>query len=267
MRMATSVFIPHYTTKVYTVKKWYDQAMRFGPRLLILVMAALLCGEGALGAAEKPVPVAHQRARLRAQRLGLGTRAAASALLRGMPEARWVSAAGGAKDRLPGTLRWPVTKGWFVRGFGSGDDGHHLAVDIAGNTGWNVRAAADGIVGYADDGVKGYGNLIMLVHSGGLVTLYGHNSKLKVVPGQLVARGDVISEVGSTGISRGPHVHFEMMYRGEMCDPLSLFRPGVRHHDGHTSPLPKAIWRRPDKRPSAVECRPRHGAAEEPESP
>jgi murein DD-endopeptidase MepM/ murein hydrolase activator NlpD len=253
---------------VYTVKKWYDPAMWLGSRLLLLVALSLVCGESAVLAAGKPVPAAHKRARARAERLGLGTRVAASSLLRGEPEARWVSAAGGAKDRLPGTLRWPVTKGWFVRGFGSGEGGRHLAVDIAGDTGWNVRAAADGIVGYADDGVKGYGNLVMIVHSGGVVTLYGHNSKLKVAAGQLVARGDVIAEVGSTGISRGPHVHFEMLHGGLVCDPLPLFRPGVRHRDGHLSPLDRAIWRRPSKRPDAVECRPRHGGpAEEPESP
>jgi murein DD-endopeptidase MepM/ murein hydrolase activator NlpD len=241
--------------------------MWFGPRLSLLLVLAFVCGESAVLAAEKPLPAAIRRARARAERLGLGTRGAANALLRGEPEARWVSAAGGEKGRLPGTLRWPVTKGWFVRGFGSGDDGHHLAVDIAGETGWNVRAAADGIVGYADDGVKGYGNLLMIVHSGGVVTLYGHNSKLKVVAGQRVARGDVVAEVGSTGISRGPHVHFEMLYGGELCDPLPLFRPGVRHRDGHMSPLPRAIWRRPTQRPAVVKCRARHGSQEEPESP
>ena len=241
--------------------------MRLGGYLLVLQALAFACGESVAVAAEKPSPPAHRRARARAERLGLGTRVAASALLRGEPEARWVGASGGAKDRLPGTLRWPVTKGWFVRGFGSGEGGRHLAVDIAGETGWNVRAAADGIVGYADDGVKGYGNLVMIVHSGGLVTLYGHSSKLKVAAGQLVARGDVIAEVGSTGISRGPHVHFEVLYRGELCDPLPLLRPGVRHRDGHMTPLPRAIWRRPDRRPAAVECRARHSANDEPESP
>jgi murein DD-endopeptidase MepM/ murein hydrolase activator NlpD len=228
--------------------------------MLLVLALALACGA-------KPSPPGHGKARARAERLGLGTRAAASALLRGEPEARWVRAAGGSPDRLPGTLRWPVTKGWFVRGFGSGEGGRHLAVDIAGKEGWNVRSAADGIVGYADDGVKGYGKLVMVVHPGGLVTLYGHNSKLSVAAGQRVARGDVLAEVGSTGISRGPHVHFEMLYRGTLCDPLPLFRPGVRHRDGHTSPLPRALWRRPDKRPSGLECRARHGAAEEPETP
>ncbi|MCK9461660.1 MAG: M23 family metallopeptidase [Proteobacteria bacterium] len=243
--------------------------MRLRSLLLVILVSALAVGASAALAAGKPEPAGHQRARARAERLGLGTRVAASALLRGEPEARWASAAGGGKDRLPGTLRWPVAKGWFVRGFGSGENGRHLAVDIAGQTGWNVRAAADGIVGYADDGVKGYGNLVMIVHSGGVVTLYGHNSKLKVAAGQLVARGDVIAEVGSTGISRGPHVHFEMLYGGLVCDPLPLFRPGVRHRDGHMSPLPRAIWRRPTRRPDAVECRPRHGGSKngEAESP
>ena len=129
--------------------------MVLAARLSLVLALAFVGGEGAVIAAPRPLPPAARSARARAERLGRGTLAAASALLRGQPEARWVSAAGGARDRLPGTLRWPVTKGWFVRGFGSGDEGRHLAVDIAGETGWNVRAAADGIVGYAHDGVTG----------------------------------------------------------------------------------------------------------------
>jgi murein DD-endopeptidase MepM/ murein hydrolase activator NlpD len=205
--------------------------------------------------AEPPNGKPARRAAALAERLGLGTKAAANALFRGQPEARWVNAAGGGRDKLPGTLRWPVAKGWFVRGFGSSSDGHHLAIDIGGKTGANVRAAADGIVGYAGDGVSGFGNLVILVHSGGMLTFYGHNSKLAVVAGQRVRRGDVIAEVGSTGISRGPHVHFEMAYGGELCDPLPLFRPGVRRHDGRPMPIEKAVWRWPSKRPSAVTCR------------
>ena len=218
------------------------------------VAIAIFAG-AALAEPPKGKPV--RRASALAERLGLGTKAAANALFRGQPEPRWVAAAGGARDKLPGTLRWPVAKGWFVRGFGSSSDGHHLAVDIGGKTGANVRAAADGIVAYADDTVAGFGNLVILVHSGGMLTFYGHNSKLKVIAGQRVRRGDVIAEVGSTGISRGPHVHFEMAYGGELCDPLPLMRPGVRRHDGHPMPLEKAVWRWPSKRPGAVTCRAR----------
>ena len=196
-----------------------------------------------------------RRALALAQRLGLGTRQAASALLRGRVERRWVHAAGG--DRLPGHLRWPVTNGWFVRGYGSGEGGYHLAVDIMGRIGWNVRAAAPGIVGYAGNEVPGYGNMVILIHPGGWVTMYAHNSANSVVAGQRVPRGGIIGEVGSTGISRGPHVHFELIFDGKNCDPAMLFRPGIRHRDGHLSPIPRVDWVRPEALPERVRCAPR----------
>jgi murein DD-endopeptidase MepM/ murein hydrolase activator NlpD len=190
-----------------------------------------------------------------ARRLGLGTREVASALLRGRVEPRWARAAGG--NRLPGHLRWPVSEGWYVRGFGSGEGGYHLAVDIMGRIGWNVRASAPGIVAYAGDEVPGYGNMVMIVHPGGWVTMYAHNSANSVVAGQRVVRGAIIGEVGSTGISRGPHVHFELMHDGRNCDPAALFRPGIRHRDGHLTPLPTVDWLRPGERPERVRCLPR----------
>ncbi len=189
-----------------------------------------------------------------ARRLGLGTRAAASDLLRGLPHVQWVRAAGGRRDRSPGTLRWPVARGRFVRGYGSGEGGYHLAVDIAGDVGWNVRAAAPGIVGYSGNEVRGYGNLVLLVHPGGWVTMYAHNSTNFVVAGERVPRGGILAEVGSTGISRGPHVHFEFMAGGKNCDPAALFRPGVRHRGGRLSPIPPVSWTRPDRRPREVRC-------------
>lgn len=191
-----------------------------------------------------------------ARRLGLGDRQTASRLLHGRVESRWVRAARGG-NRMPGHLRWPVTNGWFVRGFGSGEGGYHLAVDIMGQIGWNVRAAAPGIVAYSGDEVPGFGNMVMLVHPGGWVTLYAHNSANSVVAGQIVPRGGILGEVGSTGISRGPHVHFELIYDGKNCDPAVLFRPGIRHRNGNLTPLTPAEWVRPDARPERVRCYPR----------
>jgi murein DD-endopeptidase MepM/ murein hydrolase activator NlpD len=188
-----------------------------------------------------------------ARRLGLGDRRAASSLLRGRVERRWLAAAGG--NRLPGTLRWPVANGWFVRGYGSGEGGYHLATDIAGEIGWNVRAAAPGIVGYSGNEVSGYGNMVLVVHPGGWVTMYAHNSTNFVVAGQRVSRGAILAEVGSTGISRGPHVHFELLFDGRNCDPAALFRPGIRHRSGRHTPLEHLTWSR-DK-PSSIRCAPR----------
>jgi murein DD-endopeptidase MepM/ murein hydrolase activator NlpD len=197
-----------------------------------------------------------RRAMRKAKRIGLGSRRAAKKLLHGRIKERWVRAAGGTR-RLPGTLRWPVTNGWFVRGYGSGAGSYHLAVDIMGEIGWNVRAAARGIVGYAGDGLKGYGNVVMVVHPGGWVTMYAHNSANFVVAGQRVPRGAILAEVGTTGITRGPHVHFELIYDHRNCDPAHLFRPGIRHKDGDVTRRQRVQWRRPGDRPAAVQCAPR----------
>jgi murein DD-endopeptidase MepM/ murein hydrolase activator NlpD len=127
-------------------------------------------------------------------------------------------------------------------------------MDISGHIGWNVRAAADGIVGYSGNKVSGFGNMVMVVHPGGWVTLYAHNSVNFVAAGQRVSRGSVLAEVGSTGRSQGPHVHFELIYNGQNCDPAPLFRPGVRHRSGKYSKLPYTSWRTPSQRPKQVQC-------------
>ena len=191
----------------------------------------------------------------RATRLGLGTRAAANALLNGRVRPEWSRAAGGT--RFPGTLRWPITNGRFVRGYGSGEGGYHSAVDIAGDIGWNVRASASGIVGFSGDSIRGYGNTVIVIHPGGWVTMYAHNSVNFVVAGERVREGTVLAEVGSTGISRGPHVHYEFKFGGQNCDPASLFRPGIRHRGGRTNRANQATWTSPGNRPQQVRCTPR----------
>lgn len=192
------------------------------------------------------------RASVVAAKLGLGGLSAAGRLLHGKVDNRWIAAAGGGS--FPGSLRWPVSQGWFVRGFGSGQGGYHKAMDIVGKAGWNVRAAADGIVGYAGNQISGFGNMVMLVHPGGWVTLYAHNSVNFVSAGQRVQKGSILAEVGSTGRSTGPHVHFELIYDGKNCDPAPLFRPGVRHRSGKISSLHYTSWRTPAKRPKSVQC-------------
>jgi murein DD-endopeptidase MepM/ murein hydrolase activator NlpD len=144
-----------------------------------------------------------------------------------------------------------------VRGYGSGEGGYHLAMDIMGEIGWNVRAAAPGIVGYSGDQIKGYGNVVMVIHPGGWVTMYAHNSVNFVVAGEKVPRGGILAEVGSTGISRGPHVHFELIHGGKNCDPAPLFRPGVRHRDGDLAQVDRATWKKSSRRPAEVRCAPR----------
>lgn len=204
----------------------------------------------------RPLTPTQERAVRMARRIGLGNRTAAQRLLHGRVEPRWVTAAGGNRNRLPGTLRWPVANGRFSRGYGSGTGGYHLATDIMGEIGWNVRAAAPGIVGYAGNELTGFGNVVLVVHPGGWVTLYGHNSVNFVVAGQRVRAGTILAEVGSTGRSTGPHVHFELIFDGKNCNPTGLFRPGVRHRSGFSRPT-QVTWSEPRNRPESVQCAPR----------
>jgi murein DD-endopeptidase MepM/ murein hydrolase activator NlpD len=205
------------------------------------------------GQVRRKTSARERRAQAVAGKLGLGSLSAAGSLLHGHVEARWIRAAD-QLGRFPGTLLWPVHNGIFVRGYGSGQGGYHKAMDIMGKMGWNVRAAAPGIVGYAGDKVSGFGNMIMVVHPGGWVTLYAHNSVNFVAAGEQVKRGDILAEVGSTGRSMGPHVHFELIQGNNNCDPGPLLRPGVRRRDGKLQAIERAAWTQPDHRPKQVKC-------------
>lgn len=188
----------------------------------------------------------------RAERLGLGLFKTAAKLLQGRPEEAWVSAVGA--EGWAGTLRFPVPGGYVTRGFGSGKSGYHQAIDVAGEVGSKVRAAAGGLVGYAGNQVSGYGNLVILIHPGGFVTMYAHNRKNLVLAGQRVRRNAVIAELGSTGRSMGPHVHFELLWNGQNCDPAPLFRPaGLRKNGAPFAPVQSA-WKQPHKKPKALRC-------------
>jgi murein DD-endopeptidase MepM/ murein hydrolase activator NlpD len=103
---------------------------------------------------------------------------------------------------------------------------HHHGIDLAAPEGAPVRAISSGIVIFADPW-GGYGNLVVLKHLDGTTTShYGHCKTLKVKPGQRVVAGMVIATVGSTGISTGPHLHFEVRIGGKPDNP-EKFRPGL----------------------------------------
>jgi murein DD-endopeptidase MepM/ murein hydrolase activator NlpD len=164
-----------------------------------------------------------EAARIAAE-LDLGSRRMAGHLLTRTPEKELRQAAG---KRVEKTLAYPIQHGNFVRGFGfvrkHKKDLIHKGVDIAAKTGTPIHVVNDGIVGYAADEVKGYGNLAIIIHPDGSVSSYAHCSKLLVKPGQKVKRGEVIAEVGSTGISRGPHLHFEYRKGGKPQNPMARF--------------------------------------------
>lgn len=99
----------------------------------------------------------------------------------------------------------------------------HTGIDIPAPTGTSIVAGAVGTVIYAGT-LGGYGKTIMIDHGGGIVTLYAHNSSLVVKEGQDVKRGDTISKAGSTGISTGPHLHFEVRKDGAYLDPMPYLK-------------------------------------------
>jgi lipoprotein NlpD len=109
-------------------------------------------------------------------------------------------------------LRWPLAAGRIVVGspFGTREGRPHEGIDLPAPVGTPVFAAGDGRVVYAGNGIRGYGNLIVVRHAGDLLTVYAHNSVLLVAQGQPVRAGDRIALVGQSGRATGPHLHFEV---------------------------------------------------------
>ncbi|WP_249276553.1 M23 family metallopeptidase [Sphingomonas baiyangensis] len=97
----------------------------------------------------------------------------------------------------------------------------HKGMDFAAPHGTPIRAAADGNVAYAGRN-GGYGNFVKLTHGQGLATGYGHMSRIAVRSGTRVSKGDVIGYVGSTGLSTGPHLHYELWRNGAPINPTSV---------------------------------------------
>lgn len=115
---------------------------------------------------------------------------------------------------------WPVS-GTINSGFGPRGSSFHDGIDIAAPEGTPIRAIERGEVIYADQ-LRGYGNMVIVRHSDGLVSVYAHNEVNLVQQGQTVSRGEVIATVGSTGRVTGPHLHFEIRKNNTAQDPLRL---------------------------------------------
>ncbi len=107
----------------------------------------------------------------------------------------------------------PVYKTWRM----------HTGIDFTAPTGTPIYATGDGKVINPQSGFSGYGKTIVIDHGFGYQTLYAHCSKIIVKAGQKVKRGQIIGYVGNTGISTGPHVHYEVLKNGEPVNPVNFF--------------------------------------------
>lgn len=115
----------------------------------------------------------------------------------------------------------------------TGVDRRHAGIDLPSRFGSPVMATGPGVVRIAG-WAGGYGNLVEIEHAGGVRIRYGHLSRIDVHPAQHVIEGQVIGEVGSTGHSTGPHLHFEVRVGGEAVDPLTFV--------GQTMPVSDTVW-------------------------
>ena len=126
---------------------------------------------------------------------------------------------------------WPVD-GPLMSSFGrridpfSGEGAVHTGVDISGSTGTPVKAAADGFVAHAD-WAGGYGRLVVVEHGNSFETYYAHLSRIRVVPGQSVRRGEVIGLVGASGRVTSPHLHYEVRRGGAPVNPYQYLKTTV----------------------------------------
>lgn len=126
-------------------------------------------------------------------------------------------------DGVRPALRWPLASRVVVgSAFGARDGRRHEGIDLPAPTGTPVYAAADGRVAYAGNGVRGYGNMVVLRHAGDLLTVYAHNAVLLVSQGAPVRAGDRIALVGQSGRATGPHLHFEVRAGQIPQDPMPL---------------------------------------------
>jgi lipoprotein NlpD len=121
-----------------------------------------------------------------------------------------------------GRFRWPLESRAVIGSpFGTRAGRQHEGIDLPVPIGTPVFAAGDGQVVYAGNGIRGYGNLIVIQHEGDLLTVYAHNSELLVAQGDKVRVGQRIALSGRSGHASGPHLHFEVRSGQIPVDPVS----------------------------------------------
>ena len=121
-----------------------------------------------------------------------------------------------------GEFLWPVPSSTRTSsGFGQRWGKNHEGMDIPGRVGAHIVAASEGVVVYAGNEIGGYGNITVIAHKNGFFTVYAHAKANFTKAGQRVYRGQVIAQIGMTGRTYGPHLHFEIRRNGEAIDPAN----------------------------------------------
>lgn len=127
---------------------------------------------------------------------------------------------------MPEGYIWPV-QGTVMRSFGEKANGSRSdGLDIQVAAGTPVRAAQEGVVAYAGSEIQGYGNMLLLTHPGGFVTIYAHNDRLLVHTGETVFRGQSIATVGNSGGVDVAELHFQLRAGERPLDPARHLQPG-----------------------------------------
>jgi lipoprotein NlpD len=148
---------------------------------------------------------------------GRGGASVAGASASGLPDI-W------AVPRADRQFAWPVASGAVSSPFGMRNGSMHEGVDISAPAGTPVLAADDAVVIYTGQ-LRGYGNVVILQHSGAYETVYAHDRRNFVREGDRVTRGQQIGEIGTSGRTSGPNLHFEVRYNNRAEDPLSYLPP------------------------------------------
>lgn len=122
-----------------------------------------------------------------------------------------------------GRFLWPVPQFYKVSShFGKRNGRNHDGIDIPAPKGTPIVSVDSGVVVYADNGIRGYGNMIVVAHADEIFTVYAHNNTNKVDKGDRVKKGQQIAEVGNTGRSTGSHLHFEIRVKNKVRNPAQF---------------------------------------------
>lgn len=130
-----------------------------------------------------------------------------------------IAMAGNSSRSIVSRFNWPL-RGTITSRYGWRSSGFHHGLDVAGDLGAPIQAAAGGVVSFTGH-MSLYGNTVIIDHPDGMQTLYAHLHKIKVKKGERVRSGETIATVGNTGRSTGPHLHFEIRRGSERYDPLA----------------------------------------------